>query len=72
MINSPFSHRKGDAGALRGGERPHEGVTEDLPWILRLRPKGSAQDDTRGFHGRDDRARLKAGGFLPHPFYRVF
>ena len=28
----------------------------------------SAQDDTRGFHGRDDRARLKAGGSLPLPF----
>ena len=26
LINSPFSDRKGDAGALRGGERPLEGV----------------------------------------------
>jgi hypothetical protein len=26
LINSPFSDRKGDAGVLRGGERPLEGV----------------------------------------------
>ena len=35
-------------------------------------PFHSAQDDTRGFHGRDDRARLKAGGCLPHPFMERF
>ena len=29
LINSPFSDRKGDAGALRGGERPHEGVVSN-------------------------------------------
>lgn len=29
LINSPFSDRKGDAGVLRGGERPLERVAED-------------------------------------------
>ena len=44
----------------------------DYAWILSLRSRmtGSTQDDTRGFHGHDDRARLKAGGFLPLPYSR--
>lgn len=42
----------GDAGALRGGERPHEGVTEDLPLsndgMKCMDPVATLQDDVKG------------------------
>ena len=41
----------GDAGALRGGERPHEGVTEDLPLsdggVKCMDPVATLQDDVK-------------------------
>lgn len=40
------------AGALRGGERPHEGVTEDLPLsndgMKCMDPVATLQDDVKG------------------------
>ena len=53
-----------------GGSPLGEGVTGRLaldPSTTSLRL--SAQNDTRGFHVYDDRARLKAGGCLPLPVY---
>ena len=47
----------GEAGALRGGERPQRGGGDRLaldPSTTSLRL--SAQNDTRGFHVYDDRA----------------
>ena len=51
--------KPGRCGAA--SERPQRGCWKPCPssvWILRLRPTGSAQDDTR--------ARLQAGGDFPH------
>ena len=49
---------------MRGGERPHEGVKEDLP----LSDDGVRCMDPVATLQGDRRARLKAGGCLPLPF----
>ena len=53
------------AGALRGGERPHEGVTEDLPLsndgMKCMDPVATLQDDVKG-NALEWRKRGKAEG----------
>ena len=64
LINSPFSDRKGDAGALRGGERPLEGVAEDT--ALQINKCWYESDGSPSFHSGDDVGPgLQPGGAFP-------